>query len=189
MAMGVGGQGERLLMCNRRELQTLNVEWQSWGAVVYQTTLADCVQLTNLLCNNSLCKGGHVDATATFRSYFWPHLKIFSTAPSSNFKKMTPELPSSQLWKHKTSCDVWNAGLYSYVLHFISTNGIRYRKLPSVLRQEAVSAAGNKVNLQGSIQQFSCSNISYVVKTTIIMQLFTLRLAQKFAWSNAGRWP
>lgn len=46
--MGVGGQEERLLLCNQRELQTLNVEWQSQGAVVYQTTLTDSTRSCEL---------------------------------------------------------------------------------------------------------------------------------------------
>lgn len=39
MAVGVGGQEERLWLYNRGELQTLNVEWQSHKAAVYQRTL------------------------------------------------------------------------------------------------------------------------------------------------------
>lgn len=49
MAMGVGGQGGRLLLCNRGELQTLNVEWRSGGAVVYQTTLTDLCSAYKLI--------------------------------------------------------------------------------------------------------------------------------------------
>ncbi len=53
IAMGVGDREREPLLCNRGELQTLNVEWQSRGAVAYQPTLAACVQFTNLFCNSS----------------------------------------------------------------------------------------------------------------------------------------
>lgn len=46
---GGWGQGQDLLLCNLREAQTLNVNWQSRGAVVYQATV------TRLCSAHQLC--------------------------------------------------------------------------------------------------------------------------------------
>lgn len=94
---GYGGWGQELtlLLCNQGELQTLNVEWQSHGAAVYQRC-KNCVQLTNIYCKSRsqgsdfLCKEGRVlwmpeQYLKVISDDIPKHLVTTSSAPSSDF--------------------------------------------------------------------------------------------------------